>query len=394
MRFFFVIFILIGVIHNNTAAQSNPNDSIECLKAISIYRELSKMNYDELAYSRWQMAYQFYNCNKKRLLSDGENFLIAQVKNEKDEAQKQNISDSLLILYDDWAKISEDKEIYFLKKALAIYNFAPRTESNLLLCRQLMQNSLEKLNHKFPVQAAPAFFYTSERLYESFNFPAEKLYADYLQLLNWSKENKYNSFTNKLYEELVLLKSPDWNAFYLQLAKKRSLQQQMNIMLPLAEMSLRHDAKNTLWPEIWLNEQSADSLKELDKSTFSQYYFILSNGSLAQNDLKKARSFAEKSLEYQPENAMSYYLLGEIYSLAAQTETTDFLDGVIYCLAADKYKEAAAINPALKDSVDIKIKQLQNYFPKPEDAFFKGIQENSLYQFTSWINDSTKIRFR
>lgn len=392
IRLFVIIFLLL----ENVLAigQNMQNDSIKCLKQISIYRELNKIGYTSEAYSRWQNTYQNNVTNKKRLLSDGEKYILAQLKQNKNLQIKTILLDSLLIVYSDWAIISSNNDFYTLKKALALYNYSEKNETDLLQIASLMKTAYLGLKNNFPSQAALAYFYTSKKLYTQYNYSAQNFYSDFIQLILFAKTNNFKQFQNKLYTEICQIEKNNWSEFTTQLIKLQDLNQQLTILLELTKKNIQTQPKNSIWPQQWIDIQTQNSTELTNKEELAEIYFLIANSYFAQNNLILAKQNAEKSLKTNPNNAMNYYLLGEIYINAAQSKSNETLNGVIFCLAADKFKKAAQLKPELKDSINKKIKWVQQYFPSEEDAFFKGISENSNYHFDSWINETTQIRFR
>ena len=392
IRLFVIIFLLL----ENVLAigQNMQNDSIKCLKQISIYRELNKIGYTSEAYSRWQNTYQNNVTNKKRLLSDGEKYILAQLKQNKNLQIKTILLDSLLIVYSDWAIISSNNDFYTLKKALALYNYSEKNETALLQIAGLMKTAYLGLKNNFPSQAALAYFYTSKKLYTQYNYSAQNFYSDFIQLILFAKTNNYKQLQNKLYTEICQIEKNNWSEFTTQLIKLQDLNQQLTILLELTKKNIQTQPKNSIWPQQWIDIQTQNSTESTNKEELAEIYFLIANSYFAQNNLILAKQNAEKSLKTNPNNAMNYYLLGEIYINAAQSKSNETLNGVIFCLAADKFKKAAQLKPELKDSINKKIKWVQQYFPSEEDAFFKGISENSNYHFDSWINETTQIRFR
>ncbi len=392
IRLFVIIFLLL----ENVLAigQNMQNDSIKCLKQISIYRELNKIGYTSEAYSRWQNTYQNNVTNKKRLLSDGEKYILAQLKQNKNLQIKTILLDSLLIVYSDWAIISSNNDFYTLKKALALYNYSEKDETTLLQIASLMKTAYLGLKNNFPSQAALAYFYTSKKLYTQYNYSAQNFYSDFIQLILFAKTNNFKQFQNKLYTEICQIEKNNWSEFTTQLIKLQDLNLQLTILLELTKKNIQTQPKNSIWPQQWIDIQTQNSTESTNKEELAEIYFLIANSYFAQNNLILAKQNAEKSLKTNPNNAMNYYLLGEIYINAAQSKSNETLNGVIFCLAADKFKKAAQLKPELKDSINKKIKWVQQYFPSEEDAFFKGISENSNYHFDSWINETTQIRFR
>ncbi len=383
MRFIFLLILFLPI--KLIVAQ---NDSIECLKQISIYRQLYKMNYKEQAYQSWQNTYQNYSSNKLRLCADGEKYLIENLQNHP---SNKLILDSLIIIYDDIKKNTSNIALIELKQAIALFNYAGKSSENMIKTKNYFDMAYYQLNEKFPIQAFAPYYFTLEYLIQERIILAEEFFVKAIPIFLHSNSFSANESTKKMQESFVDFTNTQKDDFLASLAKL-NIHQQSQIVIFLAETSFQLKKTNQKWLSPWLNSMPQDSLKKLPAETVSHLYFIQAGNYYELGQLINAKKLALQSIACK-ENPLSYILLGDIYILAAG-QNPQLYDAAIYCLAADQFDKACHLNPALRDSTEKKIKWLHQCFPSQEDAFFKGIENNSVYQFGSWINESTKIRFK
>lgn len=103
MKLLLVAIIAIGAL--SVKAQDgkygkNKEDSMECVKNLSLYREFLKQKNYKDAYSPWQWT--FCNCPKasQNIMINGPQLIQEEMKNTRDEVRKKMLIDSLYIVYD------------------------------------------------------------------------------------------------------------------------------------------------------------------------------------------------------------------------------------------------------------------------------------------------------
>ena len=106
-----------------------------------------------------------------------------------------------------------------------------------------------------------------------------------------------------------------------------------------------------------------------------------------------AKKYALEAIKLRPDWGQPYILLANIYVSGPRCGEDDFEKGYIFWVAVDKLQKAKAVDPDVAASVDPKIKEFSQHFPKKEEAFFRNITEGSVINVSCWINETTKARF-
>ncbi|WP_372776261.1 tetratricopeptide repeat protein [Mangrovibacterium sp.] len=133
---------------------------------------------------------------------------------------------------------------------------------------------------------------------------------------------------------------------------------------------------------------------ETDKELLAKYYYELGIFTfIKERAFAKARDFARKSLENDPNSGKTLILLGDIYAQGAKTYgENDFDHTAVYWLAVDYYQKAKRVDPDVTVSANEKIATYRVYFPNKESLFFEGLQDGQAFKLGGWINETTTIR--
>jgi len=133
---------------------------------------------------------------------------------------------------------------------------------------------------------------------------------------------------------------------------------------------------------------------ETDKELLGKYYYELAFFTYAkERAYSKARDYARKSLENDPNSGKTLILLGDIYAQAARSYgENDFDHTTVYWLAVDYYQKAKRVDPDLTGRANEQIRTYSVYFPDKESLFFQGLQNGQSYKLGGWINETTTIR--
>lgn len=108
---------------------------------------------------------------------------------------------------------------------------------------------------------------------------------------------------------------------------------------------------------------------------------------------ENSRSTAYRAAKLNPSAGKPYAIIGDLYAASAKTCGNDELtDKVAYWAAVDKYKRARSVEPDLAESMNKRISSYEKYFPSTELLFFHNLTEGDEYKVECWINENTTVR--
>ncbi|NOR86609.1 MAG: tetratricopeptide repeat protein [Bacteroidales bacterium] len=129
------------------------------------------------------------------------------------------------------------------------------------------------------------------------------------------------------------------------------------------------------------DQEKAEILSDLGKI----YYKL--------DQFQKARTYARKALSLNPNDGMSYVIMGDMYAASAsECGDNDLTKKVAYWAAIDKYVQAKNADSELKELVNKRIAMYSKYYPSMETIFFHDLKVGDSYRVECWINETTKVR--
>lgn len=408
-------------------------DSIECLKNLSLYRTYAKQKAYEDALPYWRFVVKNCPYSSKNIFIDGPkifNYLIAEAENEE---EKQKYIDSLMIVYDLRIKYYPKKRGYILgRKGVDLFKHRNQDPEAMEKVYKILKESVELRGAKSSPAVLIALMNTACFLYHNDRLEKAEVINTYA---------KTNDVVGKILE-----KRPD-NSF-LKSAKENineifmdcdvaDCQSLDEIFGPKLEAKPNDiDLLNNIYNLFSSNSctgskvyyKAFENLLQLDSSATKFNEFAdLAKGSgdyqkaakylkkainMEDEDKKKAnyylkladitfryldnypvaRKYARKAAELNEESGRPYMLIGYIYASTEDCTAKKLNKKAVYWLAVDYFKKAKQIDPSLEEEANKSINTYRQYFPDKEEIFFNGLDMGASYKIGCWINESTTIR--
>jgi tetratricopeptide (TPR) repeat protein len=410
-------------------------DSIRCLRNISLYREYARQILYKDALPYWRLA--FNECPKasKNIYIDGVKIYKYFIGKEKDENIKSALIDTLMLIYDQRIEYYNDR-----------CNVRGRQGVDLLRYRRLedveymeqgynyLKESMDLCKNKTSEAVLATLISASISLCQYGAISNEQVFEDYLRsidILNSKlkkdtgdvtiinlKEDLTDNFTSKQICNCDLLipvftkrmeKNPQdiENLKTITTVLKKSsctdsdlffkASKELHESLPSAE-----SAEN-IAVMAFIKDKYHEAIKyynhaiklENDSLKKATYYLGLAKSNYKLKNHQRAKNLALKAINLNKNWGEPYLLIGQLYAeskdeLAAAEEC---LPKAAYWAAVDKFIEAKRIDPNVESEANKLISTYSVYFPSIEDAFFCGVNDGDIYKIGSWINETTVARF-
>jgi hypothetical protein len=417
------------------------------MEALSIYRSFRDQKNDHEAYVSWKKACDVCPPDaSERLYSDGAKFLKSEIKEAnkaKDAAKMKVLTDSLMLVYDKrlqyFAVTDKNPDNGCAIKGLkAADMYALQKKTHLKEAFGLYKESVDCLKEKSLAGVLSGYYITMFDLFKESEGDEKKKYqeallTDYLSLQEYSeaalksttKESLIENYTkakNNIDEIFVLISNCDEMVPVLEnklksspddIELKKKVLRLLNkkdcsdnaIYLPVAKAV---HAVEPSAPSAYAIGQGSAKNNELGAALkyFEEAYelcgdcpekenYALKAGQVASalKSTGKARSYANKVLDINPNNGEAYLLIGDaIAGSSAQCDDGKLGARSVYWLAADYYAKAKRVDPSIADKADRKIGAAASQFPSREDLFAFGMKEGE--SFTTCLGESTTVRER
>jgi tetratricopeptide (TPR) repeat protein len=411
-------------------------DSIRCIKNLSLYREYVKHGNYDFALGPWRIVFEECPKSTKNIYIDGAKMFNDYLTDEKDPDRKAILMDSLRIVYDQRIKYYKQRGSVLGRKAVDILRHPEyRTDPDILEeAYGYLQESISILKNKSSAAVVATFIHTSfalfqnERLTDLQVIENYALAADILDyqlgqkpgdetLMQIKEATEYNFITSgaPTCESLVSYFKPLWeerrgDVEYLGRAVK------FLSALECESSPLYAQAAETLYEKepsaeaayglakLFLNKEEYDKAityyqeaidREEDAVKKSEYLYQL--GYITNAHLKqpqKARTYALEAIKLKPDWGEPYILIGDAYAGSKDCFTDEFEMTTIYWAAVDQFSKAKSVDATVAEKANERISTYKKYFPDIETIFFYSLKEGDNYTVGCWINETTKVRAR
>ncbi len=417
---------------------ATPEDSIECIMNLSLYTEFFKQwknsGYKSPAvkdaYGPWKKV--FHNCPGARLSTfvDGAKMLTHFIKREKDTKAKNDLIDTLMLMYDKRIEYFEKEgyvlgrkgvDLYMLRttdyeEAYAILSRSVELEGNesypdvLVFLMRATKKMIDE--GKLPEDVIFDNYDICGKIIES-NLEASK--GDAGKIANWENvrgnidlifepfatcEAIIKIYTPKFSENPSDLKMLKKLTSLLDRKKCTDDRLYFDATVKLYELEPSPESAYLIGKMLMKNQkygEAIDYLKEAtnidDSDTRADVYLYLAECYRSLESFSSARSYALKSIEERPANGNAYIMIGDMYAASGKLcNSTEIEKKAIYWVAVDKYYKAMQVDPGVADVATDRIRSYSIYFPPKEDIFFHNLNEGDEYTVECWINEKTTVR--
>ncbi|MGQ1890909.1 tetratricopeptide repeat protein [Thermophagus sp. OGC60D27] len=415
-------------------------DSIRCLKNLSLYTELAKQELYDDAYPYWEIAFNECPLSTRRLYTDGVDILTHKIKNAEDESKKEAFFQELMKVYDQRMKYFGNHSRYgvpYIKatKAIDILEYKKSDPAYKKQAYQLLSDAVANGGAKYQPAAFALYITTSIAMWKDEEISGEEVVNNYIdvsekinKLIADPKMAKYKKMYTKLSgqledvfagsgvascETLDNIYSPqveehkedlEWLKRVNRLLTN-ALCDDMDLLFKVSEYLYRIEPSSSaafgLARRYLKSGESANAIKyyeeaislEENKEKKADYYYQLGLVHLAGKNYVSARANALKAIENNPNWGKPYILIGKAYAASANSVgSNDFEHKTAYWAAVDKFVKAKSVDPEAVAEANELINAYSNHFPKTDEIFFQGLEEGAAYTVGGWIGERTSVR--
>ncbi|MBU8891291.1 MAG: hypothetical protein KOO66_00820 [Bacteroidales bacterium] len=410
-------------------------DSIRCIKNLSLYREYVKQKNYEPAIESWKIVY--IECPKasKYIYIDGINVIEAEIKKAENEIKKEALVDSMMKIYDKRIKYYDQKGYVLGNKGVDFIKYSKNTVENMQKGYSCLKESIQLEKYKSGPAQVLTFMQASKVLFAANVIEGAQVVSDYGlvteivdHIINTGGKGKPNmerakpsidrifetsgaascedlipfyaakfestpedtEFLKKATDLLYTTKCTDSELFFIMADKLNSLEPTAKLAKELAKISKQNENL----------EDAARYFKqaiEMQNDNIEKSILYLELGDITRRlgNYSLARTYALNSIEMDPNNGYPYLLIGNIYAASSKScSDEEFEQKAVYWAAVDKFAKAKAIDPELTEEANKYIEAYRPHFPDTETIFFYTLKIGDTYTVGCWINEKTTVRSR
>ena len=417
-------------------------DSINCLKNISIFTEYVKTNNFQDAFQPWKAVFEEAPIAQISTYTNGAKILRALIAAEKDGAKQKEYFNLLMKVHDQRIQyLDQLNELTRKSKTTKGDILGTKAHDYLTMGGQDMNEaykifaeavSLEKQN--LPYYVLMEFVDVSARKTKIDESHKEQFVQDFIAAAGYAndaanaaqKENiKKNYQTAKENIDAYFINSgvatcENLQAIYAPKVEenKSNVEYLKSVITVMQKLGCR-DAEayyaaseyaHAIEPtaatafgcgimyykkgDIDKSVQYFDNAIELEQDLIQKgdYCYTVAQILMANKQLSKAKQYARKSIECNGANGKPYILIAQMYASSPNWSDEPSLNKCVYFAAIDKLQKAKSVDPSVEEQANELIRTYSAYTPKDEDLFFIGIKKGQAVTIGGWIGETTTIR--
>jgi len=133
---------------------------------------------------------------------------------------------------------------------------------------------------------------------------------------------------------------------------------------------------------------------DIDSETKATWYFELAVVTRAMEKYCEAITYAREAITLKSDFGQAYLLIGDCYIFSRENLGDDFEQRTAYWAAADKYAKAKSVDPSVSEEATNKINDYSSQYPNNEEVFFRDMKDGDSYHVKGCINEYTTVRSR
>ena len=416
-------------------------DSIRCLRNISIYTEYVKTDNFKDAYEPWKAVFTEAPVAQVGTYTNGAKILRWLIENEKDATKKQTYFEELMKVHDQRIQYL-DKLNKLVKRGttkgaivgLKAHDYYTMGGKDLNQAYALFKEAIELDTYNTEYYVLQEFMDIATQKFKKDDAYREQLIQDYLfasQYTDEAVEKAANEKDKKRYEvvkenlDAYLVNSGAADCAMLQTVYGPKVEQNkndldyLNNVIKVMRMLNCQDEEAYATAALYAHQlspsaetavgcaynafkkgNSDDVIKFMDEALSlekdsvkaAEYAYNAAAMLTSAKSYSIAKKYAQKSIALNPDKGATYILLAQMYAASPNWSEEPALNKCTYFLAIDKLQRAKNIDPSCAEQAQELINAYSAHTPKAEDLFFLGIKKGDAVTIGGWIGETTTVR--
>jgi len=409
-------------------------DSINCIKNLSLYREFFKHNNYKDAIQPWRLVFGECPAASERMYVEGITMYRKSIESSSSPERKEQLIDTMLLIY--------DRRIEYFGGGGSQGNILGRKGIDLLRYRRsdieavsdaygYLKQSIELEKNKTRDAVMITFISASITLNQKGKIDDNQVIDDYFmateiidKLLN--KSSRWPRAKDNIDDNMIksgLLTCDALNSYFepqfeANKDDKEFLENvirfydasgcdRANLYVAASEQMYNIDPGPESAHQLGILfiaksdfPKAAEYLKmavlggDIDGDTRAEWFYELAVVCTANKDYCDAITYAENAIAYRSNYGKAYIVLGDAIIHSRDNLGGDFEKSTAFWVAADKYAKAKSVDPSVASDANKKLNDYKSMYPNHEEVFFRDLKDGDSYQVKGCINEYTTVRSR
>ncbi|RLD72726.1 MAG: hypothetical protein DRJ29_04310 [Bacteroidetes bacterium] len=409
-------------------------DSINCIKNLSLYREFFKHNNYKDAIQPWRQVFGECPAASERMYVSGITMYRKSIESSSSQERKEQLIDTMLLIY--------DRRIEYFGGGGKKGNILGRKGIDLLRYRRsdieavneaygYLKSSIEMEKNKSRDAVMITFISASITLNQKGKIDDGQVIEDYFMATEiidklFDKSSRWKRAKASIDDNMLksgILTCDALNGYYepqfeanktdtefLQKVIKfydASGCDRADLYVSASEQMYRIDPGPESAHQLGIlfiaksdfNKaatylQMAVAGEGIDDETRAEWYYELTVVTLANKDYCGAITWAREAIIRKPNYGKAYIALGDAMIASRDNLGDDFEKRTAFWVAADKYAKAKSVDPSVASNANKKLNDYKAQYPNHEEVFFRDLKDGDSYQVKGCINEYTTVRSR
>lgn len=408
-------------------------DSINCIKNLSLYREFFKHNNYKDAIQPWRLVFGECPASSERMYVEGITMYRKLIESSSVAERTEELIDTMLLIYDrrmEYFGGGEDGNILG-RKGIDLLRYRRNDDPALQEAYGYLKSSIELEKNKSRDAVMITFISASITLNQKGLIDDGQTIEDYFMATEiidglLGKSSRWERAKATIDDNMIksgILSCDALNSYYgpqfeANKEDKEFLEKvikfynasgcdRADLYVQASEQMYRIDpgpesahqlailliAKNDF-------QKAASYLKmavlgdNIDNETRAEWFYELTIVSLANEDYCEAIAYAREAIANKSDYGKAYIALGDAIIHSRDNLGDDFEQRTAFWVAADKYAKARSVDPSVASEAGKKLNDYATQYPNHEEVFFRDIKDGDSYQVRGCINEYTTVRSR
>lgn len=421
---------LFGQDDSTPDTSSGSSGNVECELELSNMAEFMKIDLPDYAYASWKKLFNHCPEASKNIYISGAKIFQKKISDVKDESRKQELFDTLMLIYDRRIEYFGDEGYVLGRKGMDIIRYNEEAYENAY---ESFRRSTELLGAEADFNVITGLIQTGSVMYKAEKISAKEFLDDYLNIASILEEQKLaggspakinrvskmvdNILSNTRITDCDALENalsdrvndPDVEGDFLNLSMGlltlsgcenteffATINEKLMEVAPdpeLAYQVAKYNLKNENYAKAaeYLQKAIDNESNNEQKALYEYQLAVVSLSKLQQP--RKAKELASIAAEHKPGWGEPYLIIASSIVEGVKSCNLDPFDKqAAFWLAADYAYKAKAVDPQLTSQVNDMIELYRSNYPSVEETFFRSLKEGDAFQIGCWINETTTVK--
>ncbi|MCK5535366.1 MAG: hypothetical protein KAI79_00990 [Bacteroidales bacterium] len=412
-------------------------------RTISLFIEFKKQNHFDEAYAPWTYSFLYSPRAHKAIYTTGESIIQGLIEKESNAERKENLVDTLMIMYDQRIKYFNQEGYVLGRKAVNLLKYRPAA---IIEADNILEKSITLETEKSSPAVMLVFMQTTAELFKretkdnsgAVIVDAAKVIKTYNTLSDLVTKALDASSTEK---ESDIIKMAQ-KGIELHFANSGAANCEALIAINEPKFAKEENKQDTAFlinTLKLLNRQGCDESElhfEMSKQLYSVQPSALAAGGIATRYLKQknyenaikyytealdkcqnpesqakfnyqmayahkemgkysqARTYARKAISLKADFGQAYIMIAMMYAASEKScGSNSFEQAQVYWVAVDMLNKAKNADPSIAAQANKYINSYKPRYPNKEEAFMHSVTAGKTVKVGCWIQSNTKARF-